>query len=280
MRFFISSLLATLTFGCTHTGLLSNDFEKLEHETGGRVGVSAWDVTSGERIGYRAGERFPFCSTFKTLAVAAALKQGGLAKRLHFTADDVKKSGYAPITTKFVDQGMTVSELSAAAIQYSDNAAVNSLMTHLGGLQTVNAFARTLGDEVFRLDRWEPELNSAEPSDTRDTTTPDAMTGSVHKILLGDALPPAARALILAWHKTNTTGDKRIRAGIPKDWTAAEKTGTCSYGTTNDAGVIWRADGSPIVLTIYFTGRDKDAKPNDAAVAYVAKIISEKLGTR
>ncbi|MES2746573.1 MAG: class A beta-lactamase [Bdellovibrionota bacterium] len=278
MRFFNFIVLTVLMFGCTHTDLGSGDFEKLERETGGRIGVSVLDIRTGKRILYRSGERFPFCSTFKTIAVATALKHGDLSTRLTFTSDDVKKAGYAPITTKFVDRGMTVSELSEAAIQYSDNAAVNILMRNLGGLQAVNTFAREIGDEVFQLDRWEPELNSAEPLDKRDTTTPDAMTGSVHKILLGDALAAFARDLLLSWHIGNTTGDKRIRAGLPKGWTAAEKTGTCSHGTTNDAGVIWRPDGSPIVLTIYLTGRAKDAKPDDAAVARATQIIVEKLG--
>ena len=36
----------------------------------------------------------------------------------------------------------------------------------------MTAFARSRGDDVFRLDRWETELNSAIPGDPRDTTTP------------------------------------------------------------------------------------------------------------
>ncbi len=51
---------------------------------------------------------------------------------------------------------MSLAELSAAALQYSDNVAMNKLIAHVGGPASVTAFARQLGDETFRLDRTEP----------------------------------------------------------------------------------------------------------------------------
>jgi len=53
---------------------------------------------------------------------------------------------------------MTISELCAAAVTFSDNAAVNLLMKKLGGPQAVTAFARSIGDDQFNLESWEPEL--------------------------------------------------------------------------------------------------------------------------
>ena len=43
----------------------------LERDHRARLGVFAWDTGSGARVRYRAGELFPMCSVFKTLAVAA-----------------------------------------------------------------------------------------------------------------------------------------------------------------------------------------------------------------
>ena len=60
-------------------------------------------------------------------------------------------------------------------MQHSDNTAANLLIRRLGGLEAINQWARSLGDDHFRLDRWETELNSALPDDERDTTTPLAM---------------------------------------------------------------------------------------------------------
>lgn len=251
---------------------------KLEASANGRLGVAAIDTGKRMRVQYRADERFPFCSTFKTIVAAAILKQsesahGLLDKRLHYNKDDVMQSGYAPVTQKHIADGMTIAELCAATLQYSDNAAANILMKELGGPTAVTAYARAIGDANFRLDRWEPDLNSAIPGDERDTTTPTAMEQSLQKLMLGDALASMQRAQLVAWLKGNTTGGKRLLAGVPKGWIVGDKTGTGSYGTTNDAGVLWPVHGAPIVAVIYFTQNDKDAAPRDDVIATATRVV-------
>src|SRR5690242_10773333 len=45
----------------------------LERRSGGKLGVAVFDTGSELAIGYRAGERFPMCSTHKFLTAAAIL---------------------------------------------------------------------------------------------------------------------------------------------------------------------------------------------------------------
>lgn len=256
---------------------------KLEQSANGRLGLVAFDTGSGKAVEYRAGERFSFCSTFKTIAAAAILKRSEtqgelLGKRISYTRQDTDSSGYAPITGKLVGKGMTVSELCAATLQYSDNAAVNLMMKELGGPADVTAFARAIGDETFRLDRWEPDLNSAVPGDLRDTTTPAAMVQTLQKLMLGNALGSLQREQLVFWMKKNRTGDARIRAGVPTDWIVADKTGTGSYGTTNDIGVLWPPGRAPIVIVAYFTQHNQAAKPRDDVIADATRTIVQSLG--
>jgi len=261
------------------TSAANNELAKLEASANGRLGVAAINTGNGMRVHYRADERFPFCSTFKVIVAAAILKQSVadkdlLAKRIRYNNDKLVKSGYAPITQKHIADGMTIAELCAATLQYSDNAAVNFLMKELGGPAAITAYARSIGDNLFRLDRWEPELNSAIPGDERDTTTPAAMEKSLQGLTLGNALALPQRDQLVTWLKGNTTGYKRIAAGVPKDWIAGDKTGTGSYGTTNDAGVLWPANGgAPIVAVIYFTQNDKDAPPRDDVISQATRIV-------
>src|SRR5438477_4752286 len=56
---------------------------------------------------------------------------------------------------------MTLGALCAAAIEQSDNTAGNLLLDTIGGPVGLTNFARSIGDEMTRLDRKEPELNSA-----------------------------------------------------------------------------------------------------------------------
>ncbi|GAU03580.1 PEN family class A beta-lactamase, Bcc-type [Burkholderia stabilis] len=256
-------------------------FAQLERDAGGRLGVCAIDAASGRRVEHRADERFPFCSTFKAMLSAAVLAQsvarpGLLQQRVTYGKADLVN--YSPVTGKHVDTGMTVAELCEATIQYSDNSAANLLMKLIGGPSAVTAYARSIGDSTFRLDRWETELNTALPGDLRDTTTPAAMAASMRVLTLGDALPAAQRAQLVAWLRGNKVGDKRIRAGVPAGWTVGDKTGTGDYGTTNDAGVVWSPSRAPIVLVVYYTQAHADARPKEDVIADVARVVVEALG--
>ncbi|KWB16099.1 class A beta-lactamase [Burkholderia cepacia] len=254
---------------------------ELESSVGGRLGVCAIDAASGRVIAHRADERFPFCSTFKAMLSAAVLAQSVerpalLQQRVTFTRADLVN--YSPVSEKHVGEGMTVAALCEAAIQYSDNSAANLLMKLLGGPSAVTAYARSIGDDTFRLDRWETELNTALPGDLRDTTTPAAMAASMRVLMVGDALPAAQRAQLVAWMRGNKVGDKRLRAGVPGGWTVGDKTGTGDYGTTNDAGVVWSPSRAPIAVAVYYTQARADARAKDDVIASVARILVQAFG--
>lgn len=252
----------------------------LESGWGGRLGVFAIDTANERSIGFRAGERFAFCSTFKVMLAAAVLERSKPAPELLQQRIKYAKSelvNYSPITEDHVDDGMSVAELCAAAIQYSDNTAANLLVKLLGGTAAVTAYARAIGDPEFRLDRWETELNTAIPGDPRDTTTPAAMARSLRRLAVDDALPAPLRAQLQDWMRGNTTGDARIRAGVPAGWEVGDKTGTGDYASANDIGVIWAPQRAPIVLAIYTTQTDKDAKANSDIIAAATRIVVEHL---
>lgn len=252
----------------------------LESASGGRLGVAGFNTATGARVQHRADERFPLCSTFKLMLAAAVLdrsaKEGGLlGRRVNYSKGDIIAN--SPITEKNLAAGMTVAELCAATIQYSDNAAANLLMKILGGPPAVTAFARSSGDEVFRLDRWETELNTAIPGDLRDTTTPSAMAASVQRLVLGNALGAAQRDQLKVWLLGNTTSTERFVAGVPAGWKVGDKTGGGSYGTNNDVGVLWPPSGAPLVLAVYLTFPQKDAKVRNDVVASATRIAVAAL---
>ncbi|MGO4330221.1 class A beta-lactamase [Cupriavidus sp. 2TAF22] len=247
----------------------------LEGDSGGRLGVAALNTSDGSRLRYRADERFAFCSTFKVMLAGAILarstrQDGLLAQRIPYAKDNLVT--YSPVTAKHAGEGMTVAELCRAALQYSDNTAANLLIRLAGGPQDVTAFARSIGDDAFRLDRWETELNTAIPGDPRDTSTPAAMADSLHKLALADALPAPARQQLQDWMRGNTTGARRIQAGMPAGWQSGDKTGTGDYGTTNDIAVLWPPGGAPVVVAVYFTQPQKDAKAREDVIAQAARI--------
>lgn len=269
-------LVPSLSFaGRPFAGRSPAPLATLEKRWDRRLGVAAIDTGTGKVVGNRMDERFPFCSTFKTIVAAAVLARsvqepGFLDKRLRYTQADIKP--HSPVSEKHVADGMTTAALCAATIQYSDNAAANILMKELGGPAAITAYARGIGDETFRLDRWETELNTAIPGDERDTTTPLAMARTLQKLLVDDALPAAQRQQLKDWMVGNTTGDARIRAGVSKGTVVGDKTGTGAYGVANDIGVIWLPQRAPIVLAIFTHSTDKAAEANSEIIARATEI--------
>jgi beta-lactamase class A len=250
----------------------------LQRRHGGRLGVAMLDTGSGHRFAQHGNERFLMCSTFKMVAVAAVLAkvdvgQEKLDRRIVFGPDVLLD--YAPTTRQHVGApGMTVAALCEAAITLSDNTAANLLLTSLGGPAAVTRFLRGLGDPVTRLDRTEPELNQGSPGDTRDTTTPNAMLDTWQTLLLGHALSDASRAQLIMWLRGCATGIDKLRAGVPADWQAGDKTGSGAHGESNDVAIFWPPRRKPILVTAYYAGSSASGKQRSAVLAEVGRIAA------
>jgi beta-lactamase class A len=260
---------------------LDEVWPKIEADSGGQLGVAVLDTDSQTASVHRGDGRFPMCSTFKLLAVAATLAkvEGGneqLTRRVSIEAADILS--YAPVTKQHVGaDGMSVGELCDAAITWSDNTAANLLLRGLGGPSAVTDYARSLGDEVTRLDRIEPDLNEATPGDVRDTTTPSAMAANL-KRLATENLLGGSRDQLLALLVGCKTGDAKLRAGLPKTWRIGDKTGSGAYGSTNDVAVIWpAADRPPLIVAAYLTGTTAPDDKRNAIHAAIGRAVAEAV---
>lgn len=252
----------------------------IEQAAQGRLGVAMLDTGTGRALGWRQDERFAMCSTFKLVLAGwmlALVDQGReqLDARVHYAAADVV--AYSPVSGPRAGNGggLTVAELCASTVSLSDNTAANVLLARHGGPAAFTAFVRSLGDTVTRLDRTEPTLNEAAVGDPRDTTSPMAMLQTMHRLLLGDALSPASRAWLQRWLVETSTGDRRLRAGVP-GWKVGDKTGTAGdSGTANDIGVLWPpGGGAPVLVACYLTRSSATPEQRDASIAQVARAVA------
>jgi beta-lactamase class A len=272
-------------------------FAALEKASGGQLGVSVFDTRTGSITGHRAAERFTMCSTFKlplVAAVFAAADAGAidLNRKLSFAASDLP--GNSPVTRANLARGsMSIVDLAEAAQSVSDNGAANLLLKHIGGPAALTAFFREAGDPTSRLDHYEPELNYSHGTDIRDTTTPAAMAVLLSGIFTGSLLKPASRDRLIAWTIATKTGTHRIRAGLPSDWRAGDKTGTMTGqkpGPTfiaskyNDVAIVWRRETvTPFVVSVFYEApvRGGDAvSVQEAVIAQAGKLAAEWIANR
>jgi beta-lactamase class A len=276
--FLLGGLGLALSTSARSTPSPEQSISDIERRYGGRLGVAIFDSGSGLRVEHRAGERFALCSTFKWLAAAAVLARvdagaDRLGRRVQYSRTDLLD--YSPITSAQVAGGsMTLGALCAAAIEFSDNTAANLVLAGIGGPNGLTDYARSLGDPVTRLDRTEPDLNEAAPGDVRDTTSPAAMVSLMDRILLGSALSAGSRAQLITWLDASTTGDKRLRAGMPAGWSIGDKTGTCGHAATNDVAIARPPGRPPLLVAVYYAESPASGDERDAAIAQVGRVAA------
>ncbi|GAC18865.1 class A beta-lactamase [Paraglaciecola arctica] len=263
------------------TAEFTSKISALENNSGGRLGVSVISANGSALYTYRENERFAMCSTFKALLGAAILSKvdsnlESLDRAIPYTTKDILD--YAPITKRNLSVGrMTVSELSAASIQYSDNTAANLLLDAIGGPQALTSYLRSIGDNQTRLDRNEPSLNTNITGDLRDTSTPNAMAETLHKVMFGDDLSPASKEQLKAWMFGNTTGANKLKAGFNKFWIVGDKTGSCGNGASNDVAIVYPRGTEAFIISVFYTGSSASNDIKNAVIADVAQITSSAL---
>lgn len=266
------------------------DLSELEASHGGRLGFAM--LSPDYRLwGWRSDERFVYCSTFKAFLAAATLArvQAGderLDRAVEVTSADMVP--HAPVTQAAVGSTLTIEALAKATVEVSDNPAANILLREMGGLEVFQAFYRRLDDDVTRVDRWEPEMNRLDGE--KDTTTPRQAATNLHALFLNEEsrststrplgpLNDDSKQRLLHWMTETPTGQDRLKAGVPDGWRVAHKTGTGGYGPTNDIGILYPADGAPIMVAAYYhaTPETSDAQ-NAAVIAEATRMALTALG--
>ena len=261
------------------TRSLQDALRDIEATAQGRLGVHIIDTATGREHGWRADERFLMLSSFKLLASACVLDrvdQGleSLQRRIRYRQQDLVT--WSPVTERHVGgEGLSLAQLCEATMTTSDNTAANLILASYGGPAALTAYARRLGDEVTRVDRIEPMLNTrAASGEPLDTTSPRAMAHTLRTLLLGDALKPSSRDQLLQWMLANTTGDKRLRAGVPAGWRVGEKTGTAG-DDANDIGLALPPQRKPLIVTAYLAESRTNAATRETALASVGRLLAQ-----
>lgn len=265
------------------TGLLpfsafaADALAELEQRAGGRLGVALRDTDSGRRWAHRGDERFAMCSTFKLPlagAVLQAIDDGRLRAAARLPLRRSERVPYMPVTEPLLARGWATPLQLAEAVQVtSDNLAANVLLRALGGPEALTQWLRAQGDGVTRLDRYEPEMNRVVPGDERDTSSPAAFAATVARLCTGRVLRSASRARLIAWMRATETGRQRLRAGLPSNWRAGDKTGTGFNpdmpDRINDTAIFWPNGRAPWVLACFYEGPVRSTewiRPQDEAV--------------
>ncbi|NOZ61407.1 MAG: serine hydrolase, partial [Calditrichaeota bacterium] len=226
---------------------------QFEKTVGGRIGVMAKNLDTGEQIGYRASEKFPTASVIKLPVMVEyffQVKEGKVSPTQEIELSDANKWGGSGLFQFF--NGMSQQKLTDAVllmITISDNTATNMVIdalgrTHAEKLAAVNDRMVALGLKNTRLLNklmsWETKTNS--PESIRygvGVSTPGDMNLLCEKIFRREIVDSAACDAMIDLMKKQFYNDK-IPRFLPKEEAqirVAHKTGSVT-GVSNDVGLI------------------------------------------
>ena len=204
-----------------------------------------------------------------------------------------------------------------SSVGISDNTAADALVRLLGGPQQVNAILGKLQIRNIRVDRLEqqmqpesvglknfqPELADEQKykeavekipdsvkkaalqkylTDPRDTATPEAMVDLLAKLNSNQLLSENSTALLLKIMTDSPTGQKRLKAGLPENWSIAHKTGTgadvLGIGTaTNDVGIATSPDGKRVAIAVFIAGSKAPLEEREKVMSNIASRVVKAM---
>lgn len=292
------------------TDVLDSAFAAIERESGGRMGVYAMDLGTGERVGWRQRERFPMASTYKLpiamIAAGRAQAQGlTLREPVDVGPSDLRPSPSPIIDSVGVDGGRTtLAALIRSSLMYSDNTANDVLLRWVGGPRAVTARFGVPGMRVDRSeghihldwsgvtqalpeDQWTLEsirrMRAAVPdaerqaaqarfyTDPRDTATPEGMVTVLRGLESGLGMPAESRRFLLAAMAASPTGPNRIRGMLPAGTRVEHKTGTIGR-IINDVGLVTLPGGGRMAIAVFVLAPGGPG-PGERAIARAAKTV-------
>jgi len=237
-----------------------------------------------------------------------------LSQNITITKEDFAP-GNSPIVKEINSSNtqFTVRDLLIRAMSVSDNTASDALVRLIGSPSKVNEILVKLKIHNVRVDRLErqiqpdsvglknplPEWSDAKTfeeviqqaptstkqiglkkylTDPRDTATPEGLVDLLAKLQKQQLLSSDSTALLLQIMTNSPSGQKRLKAGLPKNWSIAHKTGTgvevLGIGSaTNDVGIVSSPNGKHIAIAMFIPGSKTPLKRREELMANIAKMV-------
>ncbi|MDB5471933.1 MAG: serine hydrolase [Caulobacter sp.] len=293
---------------------------ELAQAYGEPVGVAVADIQEGWVSSVMGDAPFPQQSVSKlwvAITILDAIDHGRLTLDQSVMLWPEDRSVFnQPISYQITDAGYstTIRSLMHHALINSDNAANDKLMSLAGGAPAVLDMIRRKSLEGVKLAEdekhlqahiagltWNPQLSpygafdaarSRLPHDVReaamdayiaapyDGASPVGIVSGLAALKRGELLSRESTDVILDIMAKCKTGPRRLKGGLPADWTIAHKTGTgqdfkgASIGI-NDVGLITAPDGKTYAVAVMLQRTHKATPARLEFMQAVTKAVVE-----
>ncbi len=227
----------------------------------------------------------PMLSVFKYLVALKVLddidkKNISLDKKLTITKNRVDEKLYSPMLKKYKNYPFEISykELLGLMISQSDNNACDILIEETGGIKEIEDYINKLGFSEIELSVNEKEMNE----DIEKQYLNKAFALDIVKILKkgqqGEILSKNSTDYLNRILIETTTGENKLKAGLPKNAIIGHKTGSSSRKPNgikiadNDTGFVIKPNGEIYYIAVFVEDSNLTDKQNADLIKLISKL--------
>ena len=260
---------------------LKMQFAQIAQKSGGRVGVTATILETGESVSLSGGERFPMQSVYKLpigMAIFSRIDAGKikLDQKVRIEKSDFLKFSVALSSEKYKDAiELPVEELLKLMAE-SDNTASDALLKLIGGSEAVIKYLDALKIKQVVVANYEREMHADSKLQYRNYATPQAAVKLLRALNERRGISPDSQARLLKFMIESPTGRKRLKALLPADAIVAHKTGTSGTrnnltAATNDIGIITLPNGKHLAIAVFVADSAADETTRERTIAEITR---------
>lgn len=283
-RFVITSVLCICCMTAAAGKDLRGDIEKVIAGRQATIGVA---VMCGDTvITVNNSRKYPLMSVFKLHVAVTALRKMDaegipLDSTVLIRSEQLHENTYSPLRDRYPGQDIRISyrDIVGYTVSHSDNNTCDLLIGFSGGIDKVDSCIKSLGITDLNLTETEADMHEDIRNGYLNWSTPMSVVRLFEKIYSGEILSPEHSAFLERILLECSSGQDKLKAGLPGDVPVAHKTGHSDRlpdGTMigdADAGAIYMPDDRKCYVSVLIMDSKETDEVNAGVMAEIAGIV-------
>lgn len=230
--------------------------------------------------------KYPLMSVFKLHVAVTALRKMDaegipLDSTVLIRSEQLHENTYSPLRDRYPGQDIRISyrDIVGYTVSHSDNNTCDLLIGFSGGIDKVDSCIKSLGITDLNLTETEADMHEDIRNGYLNWSTPMSVVRLFEKIYSGEILSTEHSAFLERILLECSSGQDKLKAGLPGDVPVAHKTGHSDRlpdGTMigdADAGAIYMPDGRKCYVSVLIMDSKETDEVNAGVMAEIAGIV-------
>ncbi len=264
---------------------LSYKLNKFLKNKDAQIGIA---VIKNNKIWIAGDKKQPLLSVFKYCVALKVLKKLedekiSLDETITVRKDMIETELYSPMLKKYTTFPFRISikELLEYSVSQSDNNACDILISYSGGTNELNNFIHNIGFNNIEIFFNEREMNLDIKKQYLNKAYPADIARLMKFIRESDFLSQDSKKFLDVIMFKTTTGEDKLKSGLPKNFIVAHKTGSSSRTSDgikiadNDAGYVISPDGTSYYIAVMISNSKMSDKDNAGIISEISRVVYE-----